>query len=466
MKTNKDTRTPHFKYYFSMLLAYVTISISLSGPVTAGSGTDANLTDFAAFYKALEDSNNSKAISIGDSLFKQLEKQHRSDRAFDALKSKLTTAGFLANQMASQLKKATNKQMLTFADELFDKKPANKSNTASLAPAKSFYKESVKLFSAPIKMNSFKDEEKDFLAQYYNFKLRTFTTVIANAGQALTISEPAFKGTHDYVLVLPLLHVPKDSSVNINTLPRWMQSPEQLDIFSDSCLLNFGLPFHAMMIAKSSAKMQNKPFSELDFYRSAGNKFAKSHPHIAADCLRKALDYVPAEDVDSAAALQFDSIQLWLASEDFTLAAGQARRIYETFPNHKDFDKAIWLYYYALSRSNNTDAILVDIDTAIQNPRCQAYKAKLMYVKWWSLYRQKDKTVEVDAIEHQLLREYGNDPLVAPILLSRATDSLARQDYNGAYESLNQIIEKFPLTQAATQAKKMLGKLKTLKPVN
>jgi outer membrane protein assembly factor BamD (BamD/ComL family) len=55
--------------------------------------------------------------------------------------------------------------------------------------------------------------------------------------------------------------------------------------------------------------------------------------------------------------------------------------------------------------------------------------------------------------------------MVAPILLSRATDSLASQNYNGAYESLTQLVEKFPSTNAAAQAKRMLDKLKTTKGI-
>ena len=67
------------------------------------------------------------------------------------------------------------------------------------------------------------------------------------------------------------------------------------------------------------------------------------------------------------------------------------------------------------------------------------------------------------AIEHELLDMYGNDPIVAPVLLSQATDLLARQDYTGAYEILDQLREKFPSTKAAQQAIKMLEKLKAIK---
>jgi TolA-binding protein len=66
----------------------------------------------------------------------------------------------------------------------------------------------------------------------------------------------------------------------------------------------------------------------------------------------------------------------------------------------------------------------------------------------------------VAALEYDLLSNYGSDPMVAPILLSQATDQLARQQHNAAYESLRQLVRKFPSTKAAAQATKILDKLK------
>ena len=368
--------------------------------------------------------------------------------------------------MQQQLKRATNKRMLAVADELFSNDgKGTRTHSLSVAPAKRFYETSVGLFSKPVRISNLTDEEKSFLAQYYDLKLRVLTSAIAKAGQALAITEPSFKGTHDYVLVLPLLHVSGKRSVNIDVLPQWMRRPDQLDIFVDSCLLHFGFPFHAMSLAKKSAQLQSTSFSELDFYRSAAKKCGTSHPHIAADCLHRAINYATDKKPDRAVALQFEVVQLWLDSRNYALAVGQAHKIFKTYPNHEEAGKAIWLYYYALSRNNNTDEILVDIDRALDDKRCEVYKAKLMYIKWWALRRKRDQTARVAALEYELLKQYGNDPMIAPILLSRATDLLAGQNYTGAYESLTQLVEKFPSTKAATQAKRMLAKLKAVKGV-
>ena len=463
MRTNKGS------CFFMPLLVCITASIGFSASATDGSGIDTmdtEVLEFAGFSKAIETRDDVKAISIGDPILGRLEQKYKGDAGFRAYKSKLNAADFLAKQMQQQLKRATNARVFAVADELFNMNSKGaKRKPLSVAPAKRFYETSVGLFSKPIRIGNLTDEEKTFLAQYYDLKLRILTSEIAKAGQALAIAEPSFKGTHDYVLVLPLLHVSDNRSISIDILPRWMRRHEQLDIFAGSCLLHFGFPFHAMMLTEKSEQIQNNSFSELDFYRSAARKCGTSHPHIAADCLHKAINHAKDKEPDMAVVLQFEVVQLWLDSSNYTLAAGQARKIFKTYPNHNSSGKAIWLYYYALSRNNNTDMILVDIDKALDDKRCEVYKVKLMYIKWWALRRKRDQTARVAALEYELLKQYGNNPMVAPILLSRATDLLASQNYNGAYESLTELVEKFPSTKAAAQAKRMLVKLKDAKRV-
>ena len=467
MRTKKGSYVLDFRFFFTVLSVCIFVSVGFSASVAkTGLMEDAKVVNFATFHKSLEVQDDSKALSTGNTIFAQLEQIHQGDAGFGAYKSKLNAAEFLATQMQQQLKRATNAQMFSVADELFNKNSTTAGgNQLSVAPAKSFYETSIGLFSRPVKIDNLNDKEKSFLIQYYDLKLKVLTSQIAKAGQALAIAEPSFKGTHDYVLVLPLLHVSDKTSVKVGVLPQWMQRPEQLDIFADSCLLHFGLPFHAMSLGKKSAQLQNASFSERDFYKSAAKKCGTLRAHIAADCLNRAINNARDEGAAETVALEFETVQLWLDSNNYPLAAGQAHRISKTYPDHKEAGKAIWLYYYALSRSNNINAILADIDTALDNKRCEPYKPKLMYIKWWALRRKRDQDARVAALEYELLKQYGNDPMVAPILLSRVTDLLASQDYTGAYELSTQLMEKFPSTQAAIQAKKMLAKLKAMREV-
>ncbi len=448
-------RTSSLIWNFRFLCILLMISIS------ANIGLFASQTDTETFYQALKNQDDPKALSTGNTIFAQLEHKYGSDACFLAFKSKLSAAEFLAKQMAQQLRAATNKQMLSTTGELFSgNNTAAKKSQLSVAPAKNFYESSIKTFSAPIQTENISNEDKTFLAQYYNLKLRILISDIAKAGQALSIAAPDFAGTHDYVLVLPLLHTSADRAINIDVLPLWMRRADELDMFSDSCLLHFGLPFQAMSLKMESAKIRNISFSQLDFYRSAAERCGTTQPHIAAGCLERAVDIIKNKDIDTSISLQFDLEQLWLDSKNYALAAGQAKKIFETHPNHKQAGKAIWFYYYSLSRTNNTEQILADIDNALNDKRCRDYKPKMMYIKWWALRRTRDQKARVAAIEHELLELYGDDPMVAPILLSQATDLMARQNYPGAYEILNELVQKFPTTNAGREAEKMILKYK------
>ncbi|MHC4478307.1 MAG: tetratricopeptide repeat protein [Planctomycetota bacterium] len=463
MKKTKDTCFAPFKPLLVLSLVCVGgpccfQAFGAGEPITEG-------IDFSAFQEALDAADDQQATSVGNSIFERLEKRHRGDAGFGAFKSKLVAAEFLARKMGSQLNAATKRQTLSLVDELFDEAEANQRTFQSFVPAKNLHETSKRLFSKSLKIANLTDQEKTFLAKYYDLRLRMLTSAIARAGQALAIAEPSFKGTHDYVLVLPLLHASETRPISTDVLPRWMKQPEQMSIFSDSCLMHFGSALHAMQVARQSARIQNATFSEIESYKSAAQKCAKSHPHVSVDCLRRALEYVPDNDANTIVDLQFQILEIWLDSQNYALAAGRARTIFEDYPSHNRAAKAIWQYHYALSRDNNTDEILAHIDQALANSRCEQYRPKLMFVKWWALRRKRNETARAAALEYELLKQYGDDPMVAPILLSQATDLLTSQDYGPARESLAKLIAKFPTTKAAGQAEKMLARLESVNTI-
>jgi len=420
------------------------------------------LVNYADFTSAINQGDGEKADQVGDVLIKELENTHEKDEGFKTYKSKLMAAEVLAGQMIDALGEATSLQTSQMAEDLF-LRDSNRVNTkkklfSGLPPAKQFYDTSLSQFSSPITINNLADEEKVFLSQYYDHKLRTLTNNIANAGQALAIAEPTFKGTHNYTLVLSLLHVSESQPININVLPKWMQTPEQLKIVSDVCLLDFGLAFQAMAVAKEIPAISKEPFSEVEFYKSAAKKCGKERASIAVKCLQMAINITPEQKLDVIIDLNFDIVQLWLDSENFALAAGHAKKIMDSYPDHENYSKAVFLHYYALSRNNNANAIIADIDNSIKDKRCEAYCAKLLYIKWWALRRSSEQDASLIALEHEILKKYGENPIVAPILLSQATDCLARQDYGNARQVLGNLVDKFPASKAAVQAKEILAK--------
>ena len=65
-------------------------------------------------------------------------------------------------------------------------------------------------------------------------------------------------------------------------------------------------------------------------------------------------------------------------------------------------------------------------------------------------------------MEYELIRDCGDDAIVAPIFLSRASDLLSGHEYELAALQMKDVIKRFPHTQAAKQADKLLKKLKMM----
>jgi len=455
--------TPQRAWTYGWRLALSAAMVALFSATGSVSNAQVKPGDYTEFAAAIEAADDARASSIGASIFAALRREYSGDSGLRALESRLKAAEFLAGQMQQQLSKAAGAQLSSVAGEIPSGRNKPSAPWMMLAPAKRFYETSLRVFSSPVRIDGLDDEHRSFLATYYDLKVRSMVVAVARAGQALAIAEPRFTGTHDYVLVLPLLHTRDGQPLNVGVLPHWMRRPGQLTMLSDSCLLHFELPFQAMSIARESCEMQGKVFSESDFYRSAAGRCGGARAKVAVDCLRRAVVVVADEQPDLAIDLQFDVIQVWLSSGNYLLAAGVAREIFTKYPDHSSAARAIWLYYYALSRNGNTDEILANIDKALADDRCRPYEPRLQYIKWWALRRQRNQSARVAALEYDLLKRFGDDPMIAPILLSRATDLLASQSYTDASEVLQQLVQKFPSTQAAVQARRMLERLKTTK---
>jgi outer membrane protein assembly factor BamD (BamD/ComL family) len=438
------------------LLVTIVVLMGVAG------GTETKPSDLEKFAAALDRSDEEAALSAGQPIFAALQQKYASDAGFRAFASRLTAAEFLGAQMRQQLTQAADARLTTVAGSLPDARDrASAAGLITLAPARRFYETSVKTFASPVRISGLEEQEKRFLKRYYDLKLASLIAAVARAGQALAVAEPGFTSTYDYVLVVPLLHASEERPLNLDVLPAWMQEPAPLYRLSDSCLFHFELPFQAMAVARQAAARQGTTFSPFDFYRSAAQRCRSGQARVAVDCLTRAMRQVPADQVDPTVMLCFDVVQVWLDSANYQLAAGQARTIFEKYPRHASAGKAIWLYYYALSRNSSTQEILADIDQALADERCRPYEPKLMYIKWWALRRQRNQGARVAAMEYDLLQRYADDPMVAPILLSRATDMLASQSYGEACEILQQLIQKFPATRAAAQARRMLDKVKS-----
>ena len=434
-------------------------SLCFSEPPNISSADDIDL-----FIKVLDQTpyDSEQVFEFGNRIFTYLSKKYSLSPGFINLKSRLQSASFLANKMQSQLRKSMNKRLL----EVIDDQNQKKTNSLVVAPAKSFYDSSINLFSKPINIDDLRENEKTFLRRYYNLVLRKHIEDISLAGLGYAVAEPSFKGTYDYVLVLPLLHTPNNKGVNLEVLPLSMKTPQLLNQLADSALLHFGRVTTAMLLARNAAAISDRAFNEIDYYIESAHNCPPDKANIAVDCLNLAIKTAATSEPDRIVELNIQIIDTWQKSKSHTLAAGHARQTYEKFPDHPKTAYIIWLYYYSLSRARQSDVILADIDNYIEDPICSQYRTKLMYIKWWAMRLAHNDSPELQALEYQLLKDYPDNSIITPVILSRATDMIARQNYNQAYILLNELIEDFPGTKSVDQAKKIVEKLKEKKEIN
>jgi TolA-binding protein len=432
------------------------VLLEAGGPIWAG---EADVSEYTAFEMSLKEGVQSQVLSLGKTIFEKLEKKYPANGELRLLRSRMAAAEYVAGQMEAELNKAKERELKSVAGELFADRGGNEEQNAPIVPARDFYEASMQLFVAAAAMEDFGAEEKAFLWQYYSAKIKALVDSVANAGKALSITDEHFTGMYDYVLVLPLLHA-SEQTENVEMLPDWMRGDEHFSALSESCLLHYGLPFHSMIFARKSAQNKGGTFSEIEFYESAANRCGDSRPQTAAKCLDRAIDLLSPGETDKIMSLRLQAAQLWLDSGKYNEAAVEARKASETYPESTLAGKAIWLHYYALSKTDDTSGLLGPIDGAISDMRCAEYRAKLMYMKWYALRRKLATGPAVVTLENELLSEYGSDPIVAPIMLFKANDLMARQDYENGCELFSSIVEKFPSSEAAAQAAKMMTKLK------
>ena len=459
MKKN-DAYRKHYKKLICIILLFISsVSVFVCAEVTQGMAP----SRFDSFNKAFELEDDEKAVEIGDQVFEELSKEFRADSGFAVFQSKLVSAEYLAKKMSDQLRKACSAQIAMAGKNIFGKSVSDeKPQQTTVPPAKEFYENARQVFAEPVKITNLTTEVKTFLSAYYDLKLRKWISDIARAGQGLALAEPGFDGTYNYVLVLPLLNSPADIPIDLRVFPRWLRSGSHLQSLADSCLLHYGFVERAMLLTRDSAQQVGQEFYELDYYRKAAQMCGKEKAHVAVACLKKAGEYIR-DDETVEEQLNFDIAQLWLDSDNYAMAAGQAKLILEKFTESKRTSEAVWLYYYSLSQAGSAAEILASIDTALDNEKFDSNKAMLIYIKWWALRRHRDKQAELAAVEHELLTKYGKDEIVAPVMLSRASDLLARQEYDTAAQLLNEVSEKFPSSNSAHQAARMIDKLKKLK---
>ncbi|MFC1677129.1 tol-pal system YbgF family protein [Planctomycetota bacterium] len=390
--------------------------------------------------------------------FEKLKEKYSDNANFQTYMAKLRAAELLAADMVSQLEKARKKQLNAFSDTLFgNKAEIGKGEALGVSPAREIYKRSKGLFSQPISLRGFSSVEQKFLSGYYNLKLRSLLNEIAEAGRALAVAEPSFKGTYDYVLVLPLLHTKDVGSVNVNSLPQWMQQAEILDALADSCLLHYGFLSPALNLAKKACVQRSDSCDDVELYRCLAGKCGKHNVTIAVQCLEKAIEYLSDNDLGAINELRFDIAQRWTDLGSYKLAAGQLKKIAQNISDSNDAEDTLLkiIKIYAEQLKFYDDAIeqcrvfLGKFTDSQQAEYVQFLTGKLTYL---------NKDYAGAATKFDLFQmKYPDSAYVSEAMLLGAISQLSQGQTDEAIERFKGIIQRYPEAELTAHCKFLIG---------
>ncbi len=145
---------------------------------------------------------------------------------------------------------------------------------------------------------------------------------------------------------------------------------------------------------------------------------------------------------------------------DYATAIQTCRQIADDLPNTPFYGKTMATYFGYLAREANADQIVKETESTLRDVRCKSYLPQILYLRWWALCKV-DRRDEAVRIAQRLIEQYSDNPCVTPVLLERATDALARQQYDLCHELLTKLTKDFPDTESAKRAEKILSRFKS-----
>lgn len=278
-------------------------------------------------------------------------------------------------------------------------------------------------------------------------------------GRQIVMADPNSSENSCYALVLPLVYLYGRDNAWDQIEPFFaLFSPNQLDAMRQFSLLQAERPQVSVWIAQYRAKIMGNDFSLVLWALDAADVCVADHrPDLAQLSLHIALD--DTKDRNKMAELRLKIAEGYARYSDYATAIQTCRQIVENLPNTPFYGKTMATYFGYLAREANADQIVKETESALRDVRCKPYLPQILYLRWWALCKV-DKRDEAARIAQRLIEEYSRNPCVAPVLLERATDALARQQYDQCREFLVKLTKDFPGTESAKRAEGILARFK------
>jgi hypothetical protein len=415
---------------------------------------------YKQFMQWADKGRRAEALQLGESLFHALRQEQPDDPALALLADRLEVARQISARLISRtsLRQPALLEQMPGLDELGlpAAPPRETAAEALLPPAQNLYWTHLRAFTAEPNDANLAPPQRTFCAQYYRWRMQDF---IMEIGRQIMVTHPDSLEHVQYALVLPLLYLYGEDQ-------RWeemepllaLTAPDMLDALAKFALLEIERPEAALALARCEARARGREFSAVPWATATADLCAAHHrPDLAEKLLSVMI--AATQDLESAAELRWKIAESYARCGDYGMGAQLCAQILAELPNTSQYGRILVAYLGYLAREDKAGDVVAATEPVQQDPRCKPCLAQILYLRWWAL-RKVDRLDDAAAIGQLLIEQYSNNPATAPVLLERATDALARQEYNTCRELLTRLAESFPGTKSAERAVDILARLK------
>lgn len=417
--------------------------------------------EYERFVQTADGKERTQALELGDSLFKALLEQAPDNPALALLKQRLSVAEQINAIVISGTRPIPSSllERIPGIEDLGLPPPLHAhgaTRTLLPPPARELYWTHLRTFTGELALDDLPMQQATFLGRYYDLQMQDSIMRIA---RQIIVADPNSSENTCYALVLPLLYLcGRDNAWNLIETFLALFSPNQLDVLWQFSLLQAERPQASAQIARYQARMTGQDFSLAAWALNAADACVTNHrPDLAQKLLYIAIDVT--KDRSKIAELRLKVAEGYARCGDFVVAARTCKQIADDLPDAPFYGKTMAMYFGYLAREAKADQIVTETQSALWDVRCKPYLPQILYLRWWALCKlnRQDEAVR---IAQRLIEQYPGNPCIAPVLLERATDALARQQYDQCRQLLTKLTKDFPDTESARRAEEILARFK------
>jgi hypothetical protein len=253
------------------------------------------------------------------------------------------------------------------------------------------------------------------------------------------------------------------SAHDIESLPDWMRSPENLRVIEDFAL-RVRRPFTAYQTAlygHSQDKNNQEAAPAYSDYclKAAGRMEGIREYHAGMCCLRVGIKQAESEGNSRAAvALRFKLADVLETTGHTPLSAEEMKSVLGKYPKSDDWGKAALLRLKYLYSAGILAQVVREAPRYQADERCARYLPQIIYVSWVT-NRREAHAEEADKLQKLFLKEFPDHPLAADMHFASAMAALAAGDYKEAQRLLDIIGKQFRRSAVFKQAMEIRDRL-------